>query len=92
MIRHEFPDEYSFWVAKKHIESLAPERVNGILFVEIDYPEFLQNVRKVGVSIKCGSLEMEFYGRPEDTRDLLHDCTMGIEEAIREYEPFPIAL
>lgn len=89
MIKYEFPDEGSFWAAKRHIESLAPERIDGILFVEIDHPEFLQQARKVGVSIRCGSLEIEFYGKPEDTRALLYDCTTGLEDAARQ---FPITL
>lgn len=89
MFKYKFPDEDSFLVAKRHIESLAPERVNGMLFVEIDFPEFLQPARKVGVSLRCRSLEIEFYGKPEDAKDLWYDCTTGVEEAVRQ---FPITL
>ena len=92
MIRYEFPDKDSFWAAKRHIESLAPEIIDGMSFVEIDFPELFQQVRRVGVSIGYRSLEMEFYGKPEDVKDLLHDCTTGVEEAVRVCRPSPITL
>jgi len=92
MIRsHQFPNEVSFWRAKKYVESLGPERVNGMLFVDIDFPEFLQDVRRVGVAIGCRGLEMKFYGSPKDTWDLIHDCTTRVEEEARP-RPYPINL
>lgn len=89
MIKYEFPDNVSFLAAKRHIDSLAPEMIDGIFFVEIDFPGLFQQARRVGVCMGYMSLEMEFYGNPKDTGDLLYDCTTGIEEAVRHP---PIAL